>query len=191
MCVFPASQDAPQSVPGHTGSIAALRRVPFSKDFSLPVGRGDPARSHACCMRRTLLRRLPDEVLTSRERELVFRRLGIGEPKEEAATFVDLAVQLQYDSPNDARKAYKNAIRKLRDGLYMGAYGQWQAILQALRQAEAEVAGIYDCTVPQTACGSPGLFPSDVPQRAECASPYREDSLIIISMAKGKCPYWI
>ena len=55
-------------------------------------------------------------------------------------TFQKLAVQLNYNGPSGAEKAYKAAIRKLKKELHSGAYGQWLSIQEAINRARAEAA---------------------------------------------------
>ena len=69
-------------------------------------------------MRRTLLMRRMEEVLTPRELNLVRSYLGIGQPDEVGMTFQELAIRLNYNGPSGAEKAYKAAPRKLKRDLY-------------------------------------------------------------------------
>ena len=64
--------------------------------------------------------------------------LGIGLPDEKGMTFKELAIQLNYNGPSGAEKAYKSAIRKLKKDLHSGAYGQWLSIQKAINKARAE-----------------------------------------------------
>ena len=115
--------------------------------FSVSCG-GDPAVVYDRSVRRKLLLRLIEEVLTPREQNLVRYYLGIGQP-EEGMTFQELAVRLNYNDPSGAEKAYKNALRKLKANLYSGAYGRWLAIRKAIDRAKAEAdSGSY--ATPQT-----------------------------------------
>lgn len=50
----------------------------------------------------------------------------------------ELAVRLNYNGPSGAEKAYKAALRKLKENLYSGSYGRWIAIQKAIRRAIAE-----------------------------------------------------
>ena len=66
-------------------------------------------------------------------------------------TFQELAIQLNYNGPSGAEKAYKSAIRKLKKQLNGGAYGQWLSIQKAIHRAKAEAesdSGYY--VPPQT-----------------------------------------
>ena len=111
--------------------------------FSVSCG-GDPAVVYDRSVRRALLLRLIEEVLTPREQNLVRYYLGIGQPDEEGMTFQELAVRLNYNDPSGAEKAYKNALRKLKANLYSGAYGRWIAIRKAIDRAKAEAdSGSY------------------------------------------------
>ena len=113
--------------------------------FSISCG-GDPAVAYDRMMRRTLLMRRMEEVLTPRELNLVRSYLGIGQPDEIGMTFQELAIRLNYNGPSGAEKAYKAALRKLKKDLYDGAYGRWLSAQEAIRAAKAEAerdAGQY------------------------------------------------
>ena len=105
--------------------------------FSVSCG-GDPAVAYDRLMRRTLLMRRMEEVLTPRELNLVRRYLGIGQPDEVGMTFQELAIYLNYNGPSGAEKTYKAALRKLKKDLYGGAYGRWLSAQKAIRAAKAE-----------------------------------------------------
>ena len=105
--------------------------------FSISCG-GDPAVAYDRMMRRTLLMRRMEEVLTPRELNLVRSYLGIGQPDEVGMTFQELAIRLNYNGPSGAEKAYKAALRKLKKDLYGGAYGRWLSAQKAIRAAKAE-----------------------------------------------------
>ena len=118
--------------------------------FDLGYG-GDPAKAYDRFMRRTLLLQRMEEILKPRELNLVRCYLGIGQPNEQSMTFQELAIQLNYNGPSGAEKAYKAAIRKLRKQLNGGAYGQWLSIQKAIRKARADTeanSGYY--VPPQT-----------------------------------------
>ena len=66
--------------------------------FSVSCG-GDPAVAYDRLMRRTLLMRRMEEVLTPRELNLVRSYLGIGQPDEAGMTFQELAIRLNYNGP--------------------------------------------------------------------------------------------
>ena len=113
--------------------------------FSVSCG-GDPAVAYDRLMRRTLLMRRMEEVLTPRELNLVRSYLGSGQPNEVGMTFQELAIRLNYNGPSGAEKAYKAALRKLKRDLYGGAYGRWLSAQKAIRAAKAEAerdAGQY------------------------------------------------
>ena len=119
--------------------------------FSVSCG-GDPAVAYDRLMRRTLLMRRMEEVLTPRELNLVRRYLGIGQPDEVGMTFQELAIRLNYNGPSGAEKAYKAALRKLKKDLYGGAYGRWLSAQKAIRAAKADAewdAG-HDATPQRT-----------------------------------------
>lgn len=118
--------------------------------FDLGYG-GDPARAYDRFMRRTLLLRRMEDVLTPRELNLVRCYLGIGQPNEQGMTFQNLAIRLNYNGPSGAEKAYKSALQKLKKELHSGAYGQWLSIQKAIHSARAEAEadpGFY--VPPQT-----------------------------------------
>lgn len=100
--------------------------------------RGDPAKAYDRFMRRTLLLQRMNEVLSPRELNLVRCYLGIGQPNEQGMTFQELAIRLNYNGPSGAEKTYKSAIRKLRNQLNGGAYGQWRSIQKAIHKAKVE-----------------------------------------------------
>ena len=119
--------------------------------FSVSCG-GDPAVAYDRLMRRTLLTRRMEEVLTPRELNLVRSYLGIGQPDDVGMTSQELAIYLNYNGPSGAEKAYKAALRKLKKDLYGGAYGRWLSAQKAIRAAKAEVeqtAG-HDATPQRT-----------------------------------------
>ena len=105
--------------------------------FSISCG-GDPAVAYDRLMRRTLLLQRMEQVLTPRELNLVRSYLGIGQPDEVGLTFQELAIRLNYNGPSGAEKAYKAALRKLKKGLYDGAYSRWLSAQKAIRAAKAE-----------------------------------------------------
>ena len=115
--------------------------------FSVSCG-GDPAVAYNRLMRRTLLMRRMEEVLTPRELNLVRSYLGIGQPDEVGMTFQELAIRLNYNGPSGAEKTYKSAIRKLKKQLNDGAYGQWLSIQKAIHKARAEAETVSGCYVP-------------------------------------------
>ena len=99
-------------------------------------------------MRRTLLLKRMEEMLSPRELNLVRCYLGIGQPNEQGMTFQELAMRLNYNGPSGAEKAYKSAIRKLRKQLNGGAYGQWLSIQKAIHKARTEAEADPGCYVP-------------------------------------------
>ena len=105
--------------------------------FSVSRG-GDPAVAYDRLMRRTLLMQRIGEVLTPRELNLVRSCLGIGQSDEVGMTFQELAIRLNYNGPSGAEKAYKAALRKLKQDLYGGAYGRWLSDQKTIRAAKAE-----------------------------------------------------
>lgn len=116
--------------------------------FSVNCG-GDPAVAYDRLMRRTLLMQRMEEVLTPRELNLVRSYLGIGQPDEIGMTFQELAIYLHYNGPSGAEKAYKNAIRKVKQHLHGGAYGRWLDIQQTLQEAQREAGQESGSCTPQ------------------------------------------
>lgn len=113
-----------------------------ANEYRVSIG-GDPAKAYDRRMQRILLFQRIEEVLKPRELNLVRYYLGIGLPDEKGMTFQKLAVQLNYNGPSGAEKAYKAAIRKLKKEIHSGAYGQWIAIQKAIDKARAEAAANF------------------------------------------------
>ena len=105
--------------------------------FDISFG-GDPAKAYDRFMRRALLLQRMEEVLKPRELNLVRCYLGIGQPNEQGMTFQELAIRLNYNGPSGAEKAYKSAIRKLRQYLHGGDYGRWLDIQRTIQYARRE-----------------------------------------------------
>ena len=116
--------------------------------FTVSCG-GDPAEAYDRQMRRKLLFRRIEEVLSPRELNLVRCHLGIGQPEERGMTFQELAVRLNYNGPSGAEKAYKKTIRKLKQHLHGGAYGRWLDIQRSLREAQREAGEESGYCTPQ------------------------------------------
>ena len=112
-------------------------------------GGGDPAKAYDRQMRRKLLFQRIEEVLSPRELNLVRCHLGIGQPEEQGITFQELAIRLNYNGPSGAEKAYKNAIRKVKQHLHGGAYGRWLDIQQTLQEAQREAGQESGSCTPQ------------------------------------------
>lgn len=106
--------------------------------FDVSYG-GDPAKAYDRFMRRTLLLQRMEEVLNPRELNLVRNYLGLDQADGRGMTFQELAIRLNYNGPSGAEKAYKSAIRKLKQQLNGGAYGQWIAMQKVIRKAVREV----------------------------------------------------
>ena len=106
--------------------------------FDVSCG-GDPAKAYDRFMRWTLLIQRMEEVLSPRELNLVRSYLGLNRSDGKGMTFQELAIRLNYNGPSGAEKAYKSAIRKLKQQLNGGAYGQWIAMQKAIRKAVREV----------------------------------------------------
>ncbi len=110
--------------------------------FSISCG-GDPAKAYDRRMRQKLLLQQVEAVLTPRELNLVRCYLGIGQPNEQGMTFQELAIRLNYNGPSGAEKAYKTALRKLKEELHSGAYGRWLKIQRVINKAKAEATTNY------------------------------------------------
>ena len=108
-----------------------------ANEYHVSIG-GDPAKAYDHRVQRVLLFQRIKEVLKPRELNLVRYYLGIGLPDEKGITFKELAIQLNYNGPSGAEKAYKAAIRKLKKEIHAGAYGQWIAIQEAIDRARVE-----------------------------------------------------
>lgn len=66
-------------------------------------------------------------------------------------TLQELAIRLNYNGPSGAEKAYKSAIRKLKQNLHGGAYGRWLDIQRALQEAQREAGQESgSCTLQKT-----------------------------------------
>lgn len=99
---------------------------------------GDPAIVYDRKMRQTLLLQLMEDVLKPRELNLVQSYLGIGQPDGEGVTFQELAIRLNYNDPSGAEKAYKTALKKLKDNLPASEYAWWCAIQKVINSAIAK-----------------------------------------------------
>lgn len=107
--------------------------------FDVSYG-GDPSKAYDRFMRRTLLSQRMEEILNPRELNLVRSYLGLDQPDGRGMTFQELAIRLNYNGPSGAEKAYKSAIRKLKQQLNGGSYGQWIAMQKAIREAVREAS---------------------------------------------------
>lgn len=116
--------------------------------FTVSCG-GDPAKAYGRQMQMRLLFQRIEEVLSPRELNLVRCHLGIGQPGEQGMTFQELAIRLNYNGHSGAEKAYKKAIRKLKQHVHGGAYGRWLDIQWALQEAQRKVGEDSDYCTPQ------------------------------------------
>ena len=116
--------------------------------FTVSCG-GDPAKAYDHKMQRKLLFQRIEEILSPRELNLVRCHLGIGQPEEQGMTFQELAIRLNYNGPSGAEKAYKRAIRKLKQHLHGGAYGRWLDIQRALQEARRDAEQETGYCTPQ------------------------------------------
>ena len=109
------------------------------EDDMFDSGSGDPAIGYDHYMREIFALQM---ILSPRELNLVRCRLGIGQPNGEEMTFQKLAIQLNYNDPSGAEKAYGRAIDKLRNNLSSSVYGQWKALQKSIHNARVEA----ECT---------------------------------------------
>lgn len=128
---------------------ALFQSVDLGEQVFEVSGGGDPAKAYDRYMRRILLLQRMEEVLSPRELNLVRCYLGIGQPEEQGMTFQELAIRLNYNGPSGAEKAYKNAIRKLKQNLHGGAYGVWLDVQRAIREAQRQTKRSYYHATPQ------------------------------------------
>lgn len=84
-----------------------------------------------------------EAVLNPRELNLVRSYLSLDQPDRRGMTFQELAIRLNYNGPSGAEKAYKSAIRKLKQQLNGGAYGQWIAIRRLRKNGTS-----MSCSIP-------------------------------------------
>lgn len=108
------------------------------EDDMFDSGSGDPAIGYDHYMREIFALQMIEDILSPRELNLVRCRLGIGQPEGEEITFQKLAIQLNYNDPSGAEKAYERAIDKLRKNLSASVYGQWKAMQKSIRNASVE-----------------------------------------------------
>lgn len=116
-----------------------LFRVKSLRDEENAVSYGDdPAVIYDRKMRETLLLQLMEDILKPRELNLVQSYLGIGQSDGERMTFQELAIRLNYNGPSGVEKAYKTALKKLRDNLPASEYAWWCAVQKVINSAIAK-----------------------------------------------------
>lgn len=110
---------------------------------------GDPAARYATKLRHEHIPGLLT-MLTPRERMLIEKYCGIGEPGETGMTFEELAVRFNFNSASAAEKAFRRAVSKLAK-LYgkTGEYGTWREADRAFRKAKNESAEPVEYSTPQ------------------------------------------
>lgn len=81
--------------------------------------------------------------LASRERVLIQQHLGLDGTHNDDMTFQKLAVLLNYNGHSAAEKAYKRAVKSLRQALYAGEYGEYLRAGQAITGAKRKMWGNY------------------------------------------------
>ena len=116
---------------------------------------GDPAREYDHRMRKELAVKLLDEVLKPRERNVVVYHLGIGQSR--AMTFEELAARLNYNDPSAAEKAYRRAVRKLREHKDEGELGTWIWAARAIRETMQATVDYFAALVYAMAKGEASL----------------------------------
>lgn len=103
--------------------------------FSVSGG-SDPAKLYDTYMRKTLLLKLIEKILRPRELNIVRYHLGLGMPDEKGMTFEQLAILFNYNGPSAAEKAYKAAVKKIREHLNQGEYGAWVSAKRMIQEAQ-------------------------------------------------------
>lgn len=110
---------------------------------------GDPAARYAARLRQNHISELLS-LLTPRERMLVQKYCGLGEPDETGMTFEELAVRLNFNSPSAAEKAFRRAASKLAKQYgKTGEYGTWREADRAFRKAKNESTEPVEYSTPQ------------------------------------------
>lgn len=77
--------------------------------------------------------------LAPREHVLIQQHLGLDGTHNDGMTFQELAVLLNYNGHSAAEKAYKRAVKSLRQALYAGEYGEYIRAKQAIKEAKREL----------------------------------------------------
>ena len=88
------------------------------------------------------------------EAELLSRiveKLQVSEPVARSLLLESrtLSIRLNYNGPSGAEKAYKRAIRKLKQHLHGGAYGRWLDIQRALHETRRDAEQETGYCTPQ------------------------------------------
>ncbi len=125
---------------------AFLVCVPFDDRVLAVSYGGDPAVSYETKLKmQAALQAL--ESLKPRERNIVKYHIGLALPGGRGMTFEELTIKLNYNGPSGAEKAYKSAIKKLRNIIYDGEYGAWLKAKRAIHMA-AKQLDRHDDTPP-------------------------------------------
>ena len=77
--------------------------------------------------------------LASRERVLIQQYLGFDGEHDDGMTFQELAVLLNYNGHSAAEKAYRRAVKSLRQALYDGEYGKHMWAKQSIARAKRKL----------------------------------------------------
>ena len=109
---------------------------------SIPCLEADPAKVYeqellAKCIQIALAELAP------RERILIQQYRGLDGTHNDDMTFQKLAVLLNYNGHSAAEKAYKRAVKSLRQALYAGEYGEYLRAGQAITGAKRKMWGNY------------------------------------------------
>ena len=105
---------------------------------SVPRFEADPAKVYeqellAKCIQIELAKLVP------RERVLIQQYLGLDGTPNDGMTFQELAVMLNYNGHSAAEKAYRRAVKTLRQALYAGEYGEYMRAKQAIASAKRKL----------------------------------------------------
>ena len=111
---------------------------------------GDPAIRYTAQLRHEHISALL-AMLKPRERMLIQKYCGVDDPDGVGMTFEEIAVQLNFNSPSAAEKAFSRAISKL-SALYgkVGTYGAWRSAEKAFREAKRESTEPAEYSPPQS-----------------------------------------
>lgn len=105
---------------------------------SVPCFEADPAKMYEQELLSECIQTALDES-APRERILIQQYLGFDGTHSDGMTFRELAVLLNYNGHSAAEKAYKRAVKSLRQALYAGEYGEYIRAKQAIKEAKREL----------------------------------------------------
>lgn len=107
-------------------------------DYTVPCFEADPAKVYEQGLLTECIQAAFDE-LAPRERVLIQQYLGLDGTHNDGMTFQKLAVLLNYNGHSAAEKAYKRAVKSLRQALYAGEYGEYIRARQAISEAKRKL----------------------------------------------------